>query len=301
MTVKFLIFISICGIYLKRATADCNNVYPGTPTFMDNRYRCHCKNDAQCDQQTGSCSRGCDFGWMGPGCQYRNIAKYMKTVRAIGNTNVSAESATKAVDGDIQTCCKSNPNRTAGLQWWRIEWDRDYLVTGLVLKLPVDNLEDFRSFRVETGTGPTNSDFGRICYQHTNSPGSVEMEIMCEQSVRAKHLRVILPIPDVPLRLCEVEIYGGRQTSFNMETDQSSTYQQFHSFRSVDGHDLSQYSGISKNLESLTRSTCSATAGNERNPWWYVNLGNIFDIQDIYFFGRRNHLGKASLSCLNFI
>ncbi|XP_053398611.1 uncharacterized protein LOC123556423 isoform X2 [Mercenaria mercenaria] len=286
MNIHLFILVALSDICLKCAEADCNNVFPVTPTFMDCRYRCHCKNDEQCDQQTGSCSSGCEFGWMGPGCQYRNVAKHQKTVKVIGNAGIQAEYAVSAVDGDIQTCCKSEPSHTAGLQWWRIEWDREFLVKGLVLKLPSDNLDAFRNFLVETGTGPTNSDYGTLCYQHADSPGSVEMEIMCQQSVRTRHLRVILAIPDVPIRLCEVEVYGGRQTSFNMETDQSSTYQQFHSFRSVDGHDLSQYSG--SNLESATSRTCSATNGGEMNPWWYVNLGEVFDIEDIYFFGRQD-------------
>lgn len=50
---------------------DCSNVYPNVTTFMNCKYRCHCKNDEMCSNQTGYCSNGCELGWMGPGCQYR--------------------------------------------------------------------------------------------------------------------------------------------------------------------------------------------------------------------------------------
>lgn len=57
-------------------TSDCNTVFPNRPTFMNCQYRCHCKNDAPCDQGTGDCDIGCEHGWMGPGCQYRKYIFY---------------------------------------------------------------------------------------------------------------------------------------------------------------------------------------------------------------------------------
>jgi len=33
-------------------------------------FKCHCKNDLQCDSVTGNCLTGCAEHFMGPGCQY---------------------------------------------------------------------------------------------------------------------------------------------------------------------------------------------------------------------------------------
>ena len=34
------------------------------------QYKCHCRDNEQCDVVTGECISGCALGWMGPGCQY---------------------------------------------------------------------------------------------------------------------------------------------------------------------------------------------------------------------------------------
>ncbi|XP_060578346.1 uncharacterized protein LOC132735420 isoform X2 [Ruditapes philippinarum] len=278
MKTKVLFLILFYCLYVHSEAADCNTVHPGSPTFMNCQYRCHCVNDDQCSEQTGYCSNGCAPGWMGPGCQYRNIAIYKSNIQSVDGSNVSA-----AFDGNNQTCSYTTRNGTAGQHWLAIEWSREYLIKGLVLKIHIDDSEFYSNFLVETGLN--DSDYNNICYQHPDSQGLAEMEIMCQQPVRTKHIRVKLFIEDVSLRICEVEIYGGRVTSFNKETDQISTYEQFNSSKSVDGHNLSNFSG---NFEPATRETCSATQPTEENPWWLVNLGQIFEIQDIYFYGRRD-------------
>lgn len=65
-------FIMICS-------SDCSTVFPGIPTFGENcTNRCHCINDEQCNITTGECENGCEFGWMGPKCQYRKYTPVKK-------------------------------------------------------------------------------------------------------------------------------------------------------------------------------------------------------------------------------
>ena len=72
--------------------------------------------------------------------------------------------------------------------------------------------ENFRGFRVDYGTSSTS--FTGSCYQHSDQPVSTETEVYCSQPVHTQFVRVRLNIQNTALRLCEIEIYGGKYTLF---------------------------------------------------------------------------------------
>lgn len=115
------------------------------------------------------------------------------------------------------------------------------------------------------------------------------MEIPCKTPVMTKSLRIILNLINVPLRLCEVQIYGGREVAFNQPAKQSSDHALWLAGKAVDGR--YPLHGESSNVEEHV---CSRTLGIENNPWWQVDLEKPFVINDIYFYGRPSTSGKCS-------
>jgi hypothetical protein len=64
-----------------------------------------------------------------------NIAIYKSNIQSVDGSNVSA-----VFDGNNQTCSYTTTNGTAGQHWLAIEWSREYLIKGLVLKIHTDDL-----------------------------------------------------------------------------------------------------------------------------------------------------------------
>lgn len=78
----------------------------------------------------------------------------------------------------------------------------------------------------------------------------------------------------------------GRELSLGRPTTSSSVYTS--SDKAVDGHFLD----VNQTSEVDVNSTCFQTAGSETNPWWTIDLGAVYNILDIYFYGKLTDVGK---------
>ena len=76
-----------------------------------------------------------------------------------------------------------------------------------VYSIPFYPIENFAEFRVELGS--FWSSFLELCYVQSEVPLSHRLEIMCDRPIVAQYVRIMLNVSNVPLRMCEVEIYGG--------------------------------------------------------------------------------------------
>lgn len=79
--------------------------------------------------------------------------------------------------------------------------------------------ENFRSFLIETG--PTSSSFPNVCYEQREKPQTSVIEINCLEPVETQNIRVRQITENVPLRICELEIYGGMTISLLWNTIQT--------------------------------------------------------------------------------
>ncbi|BFY99750.1 hypothetical protein BsWGS_02790 [Bradybaena similaris] len=78
------------------------------------RLTCHCKDDVDCNDTSGTCPGPCAEGWSGPSCQRQNVVLGMSTDMKTSDWSKGA----RAVDGDVRTCVTSTSNRTG---WWRVD------------------------------------------------------------------------------------------------------------------------------------------------------------------------------------
>ncbi|XP_053398634.1 uncharacterized protein LOC123556442 isoform X2 [Mercenaria mercenaria] len=296
MDKRIILAVLFTGIRLAQTVfADCpDTVHPEIKGFgPDCRYRCYCKDNVQCDV-TGECPDGCLFGWMGPGCQYRNVASTFTNARQHYSANDPAKWAKQAVDGDVSTCSKTGPNGSGGStqQWWELELSSEIYIVGLVITIPESETAKFKGYSVEIGN--TTSDLD-VCYKHgPNADGDIVMKVNCVRPIVGKFVRIKLAETEPPsLTLCEVEIFGGRLVSFNKFTSMESTLKydgfRWESSHAVDGSNIAP-PGKSQDV------TCAATKDyykHIRELWWNVTLDTAFDIQGINFFGRLDHIGQS--------
>jgi len=64
-------------------------------------------------------------------------------------------------------------------------------------------------------------------------------------------------------------------------------WESFKSDLAVDGNTNTQF---------LISNTCSHTGSGDMNPWWVVDLGQMFDIQGVILFNRGDCCGKMTLN-----
>ncbi|XP_053398642.1 uncharacterized protein LOC128556859 [Mercenaria mercenaria] len=292
MDKRIILAVLFTGIRLTQTVfAECpDTVHPGINGFgLDCKYRCNCKDNVQCDLETGDCQNGCLFGWMGPRCQYRNLVTASigteQYYRAADETNW----ADKAIDGDVNTC-SSTDSRGFGdptQQWWRLKLSTEFYIVGLVIKIRDSDKANFRGFSVEIGNNTNNYE---VCYQHeAGTDGEIVMNVDCVRPIIGKIVEIKLKenMPP-PLVLCEVELFGGRLVSFNKHTliESVLTYNgRWNASYAVDGRPMLSRS---EDQDNESQRTCSATRDYNASivKWWNVHLDTFYDIQGISFFGR---------------
>ncbi|XP_060578565.1 uncharacterized protein LOC132735607 [Ruditapes philippinarum] len=232
------------------------------------RFRCHCKNDIQCDEVTGQCSSGCDHNWAGPGCQYRNIAvDYVFTE----HSDEKKTSSRLAIDGDVSTCTDVDIGRTK--PWWRIWLSNNYTITELEIVINSSQMENFKEFKITVEHVPeylaTKTDFNdyivpkqAICFQNNANIRNKVINIVCTNPVVGNQVRLRLGGRATKLSICDFRIFQGRNVAFNRRTDQDP---------SIEGGENSSVVVDG----SPTNGKCSVT------PWWSVDLAHIIVINRV--------------------
>ncbi|KAL3878257.1 hypothetical protein ACJMK2_030622 [Sinanodonta woodiana] len=232
-------------------------------------YRCHCVADAQCDNDTGICQGGCGAGWMGPGCQYGDIA-FKKRAWMSSNTGPD-----KVVDGDPSTCSQTDQ---IGEKWWRVDLNGLYRITGLIIFS--DNPDALKGFKVRVGNVSSNSsaDFPSTCFNDSSNANASEViTVLCTSELVGKHLMISIMDQQTKMKLCDVRVYGGRSIAYRRFTNQSSDQWDGVASRAVDGGTYTSYE----------YNTCTHTI-EETSPRWMVDLAQVYYISRIEIFNRQD-------------
>ncbi|XP_060551557.1 multiple epidermal growth factor-like domains protein 10 isoform X2 [Ruditapes philippinarum] len=101
------------------------------------QYECHCVNQSeQCDVLTGACSSGCDFNWVGPGCQFKNIA-FRQDSRHV--SNIYPPLYSDLANDDSLTTCSRTSDKNSVAPWWNI-WIPEYATVRKIELLTTANI-----------------------------------------------------------------------------------------------------------------------------------------------------------------
>jgi len=108
------------------------------------------------------------------------------------------------------------------------------------------------------------------------APGS--KAVNCDGKT-GKYVHIVISGKKSTLTLCEVKVYGQldglSEVSYSKTATQSSDYSGGVAGRAVDGNTNSRFSGRS----------CTHTQSTDK-PWWMVDLGSFYDVQQVIVFNR---------------
>ncbi|KAL3878265.1 hypothetical protein ACJMK2_030630 [Sinanodonta woodiana] len=233
-------------------------------------YRCHCVADAQCDNDTGTCPGGCAEGWMGPGCQYGDIALRKATWQS---SNTGSD---KAVDGNPSTCSETNQ---MGEKWWMVDLNGLYRITGLaIFSNSPDTLKGFE-VRVGNVSSTSKADFRSICFNDSDNENVSEItQVLCTSELIGKNLMITIMDQQTKLILCDVRVYGGRSLAYRRFANQSrDAYPSSVASKAVDGGTNTLF----------TEGSCTHTP-DEISPRWMVDLEQVYTISRIEILNRKD-------------
>ncbi|XP_048256010.1 receptor-type tyrosine-protein phosphatase T-like [Haliotis rufescens] len=280
-----LVFVTLLAV-LQVSASRCR-----PPFFGDKcQYQCHCALEAPCDAVTGSCNgSGCALGWMGPLCQYLNLAYDLPA-----SASPVLNSPQLAVDGDINTCFETLA--TSGSPSWQVNletnqwitWIRIHTATTTDLLIELDRLD---------GNGDVITSVCNSSYNPRHRVSAGHLDIRCKEPILARWVKIIRHVNASPrLQLCEVEVGGGRNVALKKRTYQSSTWggpdfingtlkaYNFTSDLAVDGSTATDFTRGSCTVTNvLNTPTCRE---GTTNPSWAVDLGQLYDIYSVVVYNR---------------
>ncbi|XP_053400150.1 uncharacterized protein LOC128557190 [Mercenaria mercenaria] len=212
------IFALLCFCF-KGSDTQCSS---GNHFGLNCDFECHCMNKEQCNSSTGNCPSGCDFDWVGPGCQRNNIVpaglENGKTMVTRHQSNIpQIRFALLAVDRDLSTCSHTKyANMSKNIPWWRL-WLKDkYEIRNISIVTIKESLDYFKNFEVMVENETFANRYGNniftaqeVCYKHDNSsPRTTNIDITCNKPIFGNQLRIRLATNGTQLVLCDVRIYG---------------------------------------------------------------------------------------------
>ncbi|XP_053400711.1 platelet endothelial aggregation receptor 1-like [Mercenaria mercenaria] len=218
----FIICLNICSFIFK-SNALCSTTSNGTKRYgTDCKYNCHCINNEQCDAVTGDCSSGCDFEWVGPGCQFKNIA-FKEDSRHTDNIHPPMYSDL-ANDNHTSTCSftgTAGTTRTVA-PWWTLWLPYSATFRKLVFVTKEKYLPYFSNFKLIV-QNVSNSDFkskvystdGVLCYQHDASiTKETTVQVTCTSVPVGNLIRLQLANTSTQLVICDFRVYKGCESGF---------------------------------------------------------------------------------------
>ncbi|XP_053390094.1 scavenger receptor class F member 2-like, partial [Mercenaria mercenaria] len=184
-------------------------------------FECHCLNGEQCNSSTGNCPSGCEFDWVGPGCQRSNIVPAGQTnereIVTRHQSNIPQRRiASLAVDRDLSTCSQTNyANMSKDIPWWRL-WLKDkYKIRNISIVTTKVSLDYFKNFKVTVGNSTFQNRYNgvysgrKICYRHDDTaPRTTTISVTCNRAIYGNQIKIRLATNGTQLVLCDVRIYG---------------------------------------------------------------------------------------------
>ncbi|XP_060578563.1 multiple epidermal growth factor-like domains protein 10 isoform X2 [Ruditapes philippinarum] len=222
----FVIILSAMCIHIQVTGETCANAHGDVKKFGPNcQYKCHCKNNNTCDEETGYCYNGCDVKWYGLGCQIRDLAETEVARQLyVGFSNSSRHWAFFANDGDNTTCSYSYRDEIGVTRysppWWRVQTPTVETIWEMTFLTKEEFLVNFKGFKVTVETAPAEkvedktfyppeSDV-KLCYMHNNSvPSNTSIHVSCNTPLKGNLVRITLANSFADLVLCDVRVHSG--------------------------------------------------------------------------------------------
>ncbi|XP_053400129.1 uncharacterized protein LOC128557186 [Mercenaria mercenaria] len=210
------LFFALLCFYFKGSDTKCSSRNHFGPNCY---FECHCMNNEQCNSSTGNCPSGCDFAWVGPGCQRENIVPVghsdEQLMLARHQSNIETKQfAIMAVDKSLSTCSYTiYANQSRVTPWWRLWLKEKYKIRNVSIVTRREYLHYFKKFEVtvKNNTNKHSNDHSgqELCYKHDNTaPRTTTFDIRCTKAIYGNQLRIQLATNGTQLVLCDVRIWG---------------------------------------------------------------------------------------------
>uniref|UniRef100_A0A8C6TKT8 Fucolectin tachylectin-4 pentraxin-1 domain-containing protein n=1 Tax=Neogobius melanostomus TaxID=47308 RepID=A0A8C6TKT8_9GOBI len=188
--------------------------------------------------------------------------------------------ASNAIDGNRESIYSRNScshTSTTTNPWWRVDLGDIYTITSITIVNRGDCCKErLNGGEIRVGNSLHNNGNDNPIVARISHITTLETFPMSGR-VEGRYVNVFLPGKDKYLTLCEVEIYGFKQNvALSGKATQIDTY---------DGLGAAS-NAIDGNRESIySRNSCSHTS-TTTNPWWRVDLGDIYTITSITIVNR---------------
>ncbi|XP_025079519.1 uncharacterized protein LOC112555366 [Pomacea canaliculata] len=229
-------------------------------------FKCHCQTDkgeqTSCNLTSGTCYTGdrCEDGFSGTACQYTDYAFGRNTF--VDTDCITNENGSVVVDGHVDTCFEARGKDGSNCSWF-VNISAPSLVTQIIVKVPSDT-PDNTSWRVLVHKDNTS---GEVTLQSFTDKG-ITLAYVLPRPMSVSRVQVLAPSTQ-QLRLCEVNVVGGRNTALKKNVSQGEE-----TFNDTSGAEKA----VDDERKRSYKDQCAVMKarnddGQSLSAWWQVVLG----------------------------
>ncbi|XP_052330069.1 uncharacterized protein LOC118377339 isoform X13 [Oncorhynchus keta] len=182
-----------------------------------------------------------------------------------------------AIDGKRNThyesCTHTLKDRNP---WWRVDLLNVYRITDVTLTNRGDCCpERLDGAEIRIGNSLENNGINNSrCAVISHIPAGESHTFQCNE-MEGRYVVVVIPGRSEWLTLCELEVHGtpAGNVALNGVATQSSLYENRNAYDAIDGKRNTHYGSCTHTLK-------------DRNPWWRVDLLNVYRITDVTLTNR---------------
>ncbi len=226
-----------------------------------------------------------------------NLALGKKTSQSSRAGANGAGASDRAVDGRTAGAWKDQSCTMTKVEngpWWQVDLGRVYDIQQIKIWNRKEESVKARldGFYVMASTKPIMAN-STSQNKYATGPKSVgaKANFTFKKNTHARYIRVFIPGSEKRLSLAEVQVIGGKKAmdapnvALNKATKQSSNYNsRSGADKAVDGNTRGKWSD-----GSVTHTKPS------KNPYWQVDLGQVYDIKSIKIFNRTDNCCRNRL------
>ncbi|CAM4630519.1 unnamed protein product [Leuciscus chuanchicus] len=154
--------------------------------------------------------------------------------------------------------------------WWRVDLGEVYKVTRVSITNRGDgSTERINGAQIRIGNSLENNG------NNNELPSQLERQTFQFKPIKGRYVNIIIPGRNEYLTLCEVEVFAGNLALNGMAVQSSLGHPQGDAQHAIDGNRDSDYK----------KGSCTFTK-SEFNPWWRVDLGNVYSVSNVTITNR---------------
>ncbi|XP_057183278.1 uncharacterized protein LOC130549968 [Triplophysa rosa] len=217
-----------------------------------------------------------------PGSLAENLALNGSVTQS---STYSTWEASNAIDGvrygpDASTYCSSTSSESD--PWWRLDLLDVYNISTVIITAHDDYMAETSGAEIRIGNSlDNNGNNNPICAVTPDPVTNNTVSYSCGVMV-GRYVNVVMTGRTSYLTLCEVEIYGTENLAFRGTATQSSTYYNWEVQHAIDGV---RYGDVS---------TYCAGTESESNPWWRLDLLDVYNISTVIITAHDDYMGEIN-------